>query len=257
MEALVDNWQRRDRAEPDDGAELVRSVGDEVAVEVHDVGGVLGRPEHRSGDDGGAQWVQRETERAGDAEVPAAAAQRPEQVGVIVGRRADDLALGGDHLDLREVVDGEPVLAHEPADAAAQADTADAGMADDAARGSETVRLRRMVDISPQGAALDECRALDRIDRDGAHRRQVDHDPAVAHRGAGDVVTPTANGDLEIAVAGEAHRGGHIGGVAAAGNQPRSSVDGAVPYGSGGVVVIVVGDDHIAPETRYLRHGPC
>jgi hypothetical protein len=85
-----------------------------------------------------------------------------------------------------------------------------------------------VVDISPQGTALDQGRALDRIDRDGAHRRQVDHDPAVAHRGA-----------------------------AAAGNQPRSSVDGAVPYGSGVVVVVVVGDDHIAPEPRNLHRGWC
>ncbi len=257
VEVLVDNRQRRDRAEPDDVAELVRCVGDELAVEAQDVGGVLGRPEHRSGHDGGADRVQREPERADDAEVPASASQGPEQVGVIAGRRPHDLAVGGDHLGLDEVVDGEPVLAHEPADAAAQAEAADAGVADDAARGGQTVRLCLVVDISPQGTALDEGRALDRIDRDGAHRRQVDHDPAVAHRGAGDVVTPAANGDLEIAVAGEAHRCGHIGGAAAAGNQPRSSVDGAVPYGSGVVVVVVVGDDHIAPEPRNLHRGSC
>ena len=79
-------------AEPDDVAELVGRVGDEVPVEAQDVGGVLGRPEHRSGHDGGADRVQREPERADDAEVPAAASQRPEQVGVIVGRCPDDVA---------------------------------------------------------------------------------------------------------------------------------------------------------------------
>jgi hypothetical protein len=225
----ADSRQRRDRAEPDDGPELVGRVGDEVPVEAQDLGGVLGRPEHWSGHDGGADRVQREPERADDAEVPAAASQGPEQVGVIAGRRPDDVALGGDHLGLDEVVDGEPVLAHEPADAAAQAEAADAGVAHDAARGRQTMGLCLVVDISPEGAALDEGRALDRIDRHGAHRRQVDHDPAVAHRGAGHVVAPAADGDLEIAVAGEAHRRGHIGGAAAAGNQPRSSVDGAVP----------------------------
>jgi hypothetical protein len=149
------------------------------------------------------------------------------------------------------------VLAHEPADAAAQADAADAGVAHDAARGSQTVRLCLVVDISPQGTALDNGRALDRIDRDGAHRRLVDHDPAVAHRGAGDVVTPAANGDLEIAVAGEAHRRGHIGGAAAAGKQPRSSVDGAVPYGACAVVLMMLRGDHVAPEPRNLHRGSC
>jgi hypothetical protein len=68
-------------------------------------------------------------------------------------------------------------------------------------------------------------------------------------------VTPAANRDLEIVVAGEAHRRGHIGGAAAAGNQPRSSVDGAVPYGSGVVVVVVVGSDHVAPEPGDLHRG--
>ena len=117
------------------------------------------------------------------------------------------------------------MFAHEPADAAAQAEAADAGVAHDAARGGQTVCLCLVVDVAPQGAALDGGRALDRIDRDGAHRRQVDHDPAVAHRGASDVVTPAANGDLEITIAGEADRCGNIGGVAAAGDQPGSSVD--------------------------------
>ena len=174
---------------------------------------------------------------------------------MIAGRRPDDVALGRDHLGLDEIVDGEPVLAHEPADAAAQAEAADAGVAHDAARGGQTVRLCLVVDVSPQGAAVDEGRALDRIDRHGPHRRQVDHDPAVAHRGAGHVVTPATNRDLEIVVAGEAHRRGHIGGAAAAGNQPRSSVDGAVPYGSGVVVVVVVGSDHVAPEPGDLHRG--
>ena len=89
------------------------------------------------------------------------------------------------------------------------------------------------------------------------HRRQVDDDPAVAHRGAGHIVTSAANGDLEIAVAGEAHRCGHIGGATAAGDQPGPSVDGAVPYGSGVVVLGLVGDDHIAAEPRNLHRGWC
>ena len=257
MQVLVDHRQRWDRAEPDDVAELVRCVGDELAVEAQDVGGVLGRPEHRSGHDGGADRVQREPERADDAEVPASASQRPEQVGVIVGRRPDDLALGRDHLGLHEVVDGEPVLAHQPANAAAQADAADAGVADDAARGGQAVRLCLVVDISPQGTALDESRALDGIDRDGAHRRQVDHDAVVAHGGAGHVVAPASYGDLEVAVAGEADRCGHVGGAAAAGDQSRSSVDGAVPHGACAVVVMMLRGDHVAPEPGNLDRGSC
>ena len=93
VQLVADDRQRRDRAEPNDGPELVGRVGDEVPVEAQDVGRVLCRPEDRSGDDGRADWVQREPERADDAEVPAAASQRPEEVGVVVGRRPHDVAL--------------------------------------------------------------------------------------------------------------------------------------------------------------------
>ena len=163
----------------------------------------------------------------------------------------------GDHLGLHEVVDGEPVLAHEPPDAAAQAEAADAGVAHDAARGGQTVCLCLVVDVAPQGTTLDEGRAVDEIDRDGAHRREVDDDPVVAHCGAGDVVASASYGDLEVAVAGEAHRCGHVGGAAAAGDQSGSSVDRAVPHGSGVVVVMVVGGDQDASEPGDLHRGWC
>ena len=54
VQVLVDHRQRWDRAEPDDVPELVGRVGDELTVEPQDVRGVLGRPEYRSGHDGGA-----------------------------------------------------------------------------------------------------------------------------------------------------------------------------------------------------------
>jgi len=254
VQFFVDDRQRRDRAEPDDVAELIGRVGGEVTVEAQYVDGVLGRPEHRSGEHGGADAVQRETERGDDAEVAAPAAQRPEQVGVIVGRRPDNLALGGDQLGLHQVVDGEPVLAHQPADPAAQTETTDPGVAHDAARGGQTERLCLVVDIAPQGTALDQGPALDGIDRDGAHRRKVDHDPVVAHRSPGHVVATASHGDLEVAVPGEPDGRGNIGGAAAPRDQTRSSIDRPVPDGARVVVVRVVGGDHLAPEPGD-RHG--
>ena len=169
----------------------------------------------------------------------------------------DDVAARGDHLGLHEIVDGEPVLAHEPPDAAAQAEASDAGVADDAARGCQAMRLCLVVDVAPQGATLDEGRAVDEIDRDGAHRREVDDDPVVAHCSASDVVASASDGDLEVAVAGEAHGCGHVGGAAAAGDQSGSSVDRAVPYGSGVVVVMVVGGDQDASEPGDPHDGWC
>ena len=234
---------------------VVGSVGDEVPIETQDVDRVLGRPEHRPGHDGGADGVQRESERADDAEVPPTAPQRPEQVRVVMGRRPDDVALGGDHLGVHQVVDGEPVLAHEPADAAPEAQAADSGVPDDAARCGQAVCLGLVVDVAPQGAALDVGGAFDRIDRDGAHFREVDHDAVVAHRGAGNVVTSASDRDLELADSGESHRGGDVGGAVAAGDESGSSVDSAVPHGAGAVVPLVVERDQVSPESGNLQRG--
>ena len=115
--------------------------------------------------------------------------------------------------------------------------------------------LGLVIDVAPQGAALDAGRALDRIDRDRAHRREVDHDSVVADRGAGHVVAPASYGDLEVAVAGEAHRFGDVGGAAAAGDQSRAPIDGAVPYGACVVVSIVIGCDHVALEPADLHRA--
>ena len=134
--------------------------------------------------------MQTEPERGDDAEVAAAASQRPEQIGVFVGGRPDDAALGGDHIRGEQVVDGEPVFAHEEADAAAEGEPGDAGVAHDAAGGGQTVGLRLVVDVAPQSTALHMRRAAGRVDPHGPHRREVDEDPVVAHRGAGHVVPP-------------------------------------------------------------------
>ncbi len=51
---------------------------------------------------------------------------------------------------------------------------------------------------------------------------------------------PIINGDLEVAVAGEPHRCGHVGGVAAEGDQSRAPIDDAVPDSACVVVSIAV-----------------
>ena len=63
--------------------------------------------------------------RVDDAEVAAAAADRPEQVRVRVRVRAEDLPVGGHDVGGEEVVDRQAVLPHQVADAAAGRDPAD------------------------------------------------------------------------------------------------------------------------------------
>ena len=70
-----------------------------------------------------------ELQRRHDPEVPASAAQRPEQVRLVVGVGAHLVAVGGHQLDRGHVVGLHPELPRVPPDATAQAvaDDADVG----------------------------------------------------------------------------------------------------------------------------------
>ena len=83
--------------------------------------------------------VEPEGQRGDDAEAAAAAAQRPEQVGVLVGRRVHELAVGGDHLGGDHAVGGEAVGARQPGGAAAQRVAGDADGAAAAGQRAEAV----------------------------------------------------------------------------------------------------------------------
>ena len=55
--------------------------------------------------------VQLEEEAGDDAEIAAAAAQRPEQVGVLLLAGGDEAAVGQHDVGLEQIVDGQAVLA--------------------------------------------------------------------------------------------------------------------------------------------------
>ena len=112
-----------------------------------------------------ADVVQLELERRRDAEVAAAAVQRPEQIGVRVLARRDLLAVGEDEVDRDEVVAREAVLALEPTRAAAERQSGDARRRHAAADGREPVLLRGPVERRPGDAAADASPLRLRIDR--------------------------------------------------------------------------------------------
>src|SRR4051794_28635726 len=126
-----------------------RGVGCEVPEEPQHGVRLLERPEDRSTEDHRAGRMQVVVECGNDAEVPAAATKSPPQVVMRVVPRAHEITVGGDHLGATEVVDAEPVLAHQMAEAAGQRDAGDAGAADRAAGRGQPEALRREVELSP------------------------------------------------------------------------------------------------------------
>jgi hypothetical protein len=192
--------------------------------------------------------VQPELELGDHAEVAAAAAQRPEQVRVLLRAGPQHLAGGGDDLGGQQVVTRQPELRGEPAEPAAQGQPADPGVADRAAGSGQPVRLGGRVELRQRGPAAGPGGPRARVHRHLVDGAEVDGQAAVADRRAGEAVRAAAHRDLQAGVLREPDRGGHVAGVGAAGDHGRVSVDGAVPHRTGLVIVPVRGGDQPAGE---------
>ena len=199
--------------------------------------------------------MQPELELDDDSEVAATAAQAPEQVGVLIGGRAHDVAVRGDDGAGHDVVAGETVLAGQPAHAAAQRQPADAGVRDVAGRGGEAEGLRGPVQRAEHRAALHPGAPRDRIDGDTAQRGEVDHEPAVRDGEAGDVVAAATDADLQVALTGGAHRGDDVVDRGALDDQLRAVVDHPIPDRPGGVVPAGAGSEDLTVEVRTANGG--
>src|SRR5205085_6507951 len=92
------------------------------------------------------------------------------------------------------------------AHAATEGQPADAGVADRADRVREPMFLRRRTDVTEQRTAAASDSARLRVDRHSVELGQLDHQPAVDNRLAGDAVRTPAYGDLEAGVDGVPHR---------------------------------------------------
>ena len=192
--------------------------------------------------------MQRELDRGHDAEVAAAAAQRPEQLGMLVRGGADRLAGRGHELDGEHVVAGEAVLALEPAGAAAEREARDAGARHAAADGGEAVLLGRGVDLGPgQPAAHARDPALG-VDHELAQAADVDHEAVLDERQAGDGVAAAAHRDAQVARPRERERGAHLVRVRAARDVARPRLDHAVEERAGVLVLGLAGVVEMAPQ---------
>ena len=143
-----------------------------------------------------------ELERRDDAEVAAAAPQRPQEVGVAVGTGDDLLAGGRDDLGPDEVVAGEPLEPGQPADPATKRQTGHARVAERAADDGQVVLPGGRVDVVPQRAAGGPDRPARRVDRDLASVAEVHDQGALGHGVAGDPVATAPDRDRQAEIGG-------------------------------------------------------
>ena len=168
--------------------------------------------------------------------------------GSVAGVDAQAFAVGGDQVGGPQVVDGQPVPAHQMPEPAAERHPADPGGADRAAGGGQAVPLGGEVQLGPGQAAggpRGPCRGVDR------HRlelRQVDHDAAVADAVPHHGVAAAADRDRQVALAGEPDRLLDVVGAGAAGDQRGLPVDRAVPDPAGLGVALLARSQQRAAE---------
>lgn len=243
----------------DDGrGQLVRYGGDPFAVEAQQPRRFGHRPDDRAGQHHRAERMEPELELGDDAEVPAAAAHAPEEVRVLVLARLDPAPVGGDQVHREQLVDGEPVLAHQPADPAAQGQPGDAGVRDDPGRDGQPERLRLAVQFAEQHPGLDPDGPGVRVHPDAPHEGEVDDGAVVAHRLAGEAVPAGADREGEPGSGGEAHGVDDVRDARAVRDEGGGTVYGSVPDPPVRVVLGVPGPHEPPPEGRAERcrgHG--
>jgi hypothetical protein len=177
----------------------------------------------------GPDGMQSEHEPRDDAEVAAAAPDRPEEVRMLGRARAHEIPGCGHDLGRLEVVDGEAVLAAEPAEAAAEREPRDSGRGIDPERRGQAMRLGRGVEIGEQSPGLDGGPATSGVDLRTAHAGQVEDQPALAGGEARHVVPSPANREREAVIASEDHTPYDVRRVGGPRDDRRAPVDHSVP----------------------------
>ncbi len=203
------------------------------AVQVRQAFSTSRRPLDREPEDARVDLGDRqevELDRGDDAEGAAAAAERPEEVGLVLRVGADEVAVRGDELDRGHLVGADAVLAGEPREAAAERVADDADIRRGACERGEAVLGRRLDDLDPDHARLGARGARLGVDRDAAHARRPYEDRVreVAHGARRRGRFPGERGAGRV-LAREHDDRGHIGRVGGQRNGRRPLVDGEVP----------------------------
>src|SRR5580765_4353149 len=147
--------------------------------------------------------MQLERELRDDAEVAAAATERPEELGILSLTRGDDSPVGDDDGRSKQIVEREPERRAQMPETTAERQAGDACVAERPAGRREPVNLTRRIEVVPERTAAAGRRPLLRVDNDLAHEPQVDRDRSVADAVACDTVAAAADRHGQVSLAGE------------------------------------------------------
>jgi hypothetical protein len=154
-----------------------------------------------------------------------------------------ELTIGGDDIGGDEVVAGQAVPARQPTDATPQGEAGDACVGVSATGGSQAEGLGLVVEFPPLNTALGLDGTLGGVNPDALHPAQVNHQAAVTHAVARDIMAATAHRHQQTVGASEVDGVDHVGDASAAGNERRPLVDIGIPHLTGLIVALVAGTE--------------
>jgi hypothetical protein len=173
--------------------------------------------------------VQAEAERGHDPEIRAGAADRPEEVLVLLAAGSPHATVGDDDLDLEQVIDGPSEATGEVSETTAEGEARHANLRDETERCGEAVQLRFTIDIAEQAPGSDRHRACLGIDEHAAQGGHVERQPAVGQGGPRDVVTTATHRQQQSPFAREVDPRDDIDGAGRPHHEARRLLDHAVP----------------------------
>ena len=194
--------------------------------------------------------MQLVLEGGDDPEVAAAASDGPEQLLVLPCAGPQEPSVGGRDVGRDQVVARQSMTAVEPAQPAAEREPRDPSRRHHSERRRQAERLGGTVELSQGEPGFGPgCPRL-RINPEGLHAGQVEHDGAVAHRVPRDAVTAPAHRERKLVSTCEPDAADHVGRVRTADHGERPPVDHAVEHRASRVVATVAGAGHLPPQPR-------
>src|SRR5438067_322544 len=195
--------------------------------------------------------MQLELEGRDDPEIATSTAHAPEQVGVLADTGSEHPSIGSDDLDCQQIVNGQAVLAHEPAQAAAEGQARQASSAYGAGGRGESIGLRCLHKLAKPETCLSPGRLLCWIDPDAFHAREIDDHATIADGTATDAVASTAHSHKQVVEAPEPDGSHDIDHVGAADESRRVLINHAVPDPASRVIAVIVRADQFAPQMGF------
>jgi hypothetical protein len=197
----------------------------------------------------GSNRVQTEFQGGGDPEVGTGASQSPEEVRVLIGTDRQEVTLSRDQIDGEEVVTGQPVLSHQPAESATEGKTRDASRGDQTPRGCQAEDATLTVKLAPRRSSLSPDGAPGRIDANPFHGGEVNDHAAVDKRSPRNIVATAADSYKDAMRAGKVDSVDDVGNSGTLNDQCRVFVDKRVVVSSGHIVVRIARTQYPASQT--------